>query len=164
MERNGTTDYRLAFVVLIFFGLFADVYFCQCQERISLFKYAKINGYSLVTSNCENDFISNWNSINIEKELKDWFRSIAVLTNNNKSNKFRNKNYVKLSKNLNTDVVIVTSIGRLISIEDHPNLNFKGWTKSLYTSNDQFHDGFYYGLMKGINGTITGMEFANDIL
>ena len=158
MERK-VTDYGLVFMSIHFFSLFTNVYVCQCQDTITQLKRAKRNGYSLATSNCENNYVSNWNTINIAKELKGWFESITVITKNDKSNNFKNRNYVKLSQNIHTDVVIVTSIGRLISIKDKSEINFKGWTKSLYTSNDQFHDGFYYGLMKGINGTITGMDF-----
>ena len=49
----------------------------------------------LAKSNCESDYISNWETQDIENNLKNWFKSIEVVKNNNKSLQFNNKNYVK---------------------------------------------------------------------
>ena len=148
--------HNLVFAFVYTLNVFATITLCMCNEEPANFKYIKSNGYMLAKSNCESDYISNWGTQDIGKELKNWFKSIEVVKNNNKSLLFNNKNYVKLSRNANTNEVIVTSIGRLVSHSDEGIVNFEGWTKYMYTSNDQFHDGFYYGLMIGINGTITG--------
>ena len=145
-------------------NLFDNVYLWQYKKQdTQLLNTAKRNGYISVRSNCKNDYISKWNSKNIARELKDWFESISVISNHDdKLSDFKNKKYAKFSRNLNNGVVIVTSIGKLVSDNDQSEVNFKGWTKYLYTSNDQYHDGFYYGLLKGVNGTITGTYFVTS--
>ena len=147
----------LVFAIVTTLNVFATITLCMCNEEpATAFKHIKSNGYMLAKSNCNANYVSNWGTEDIGNELKNWFKSIEVVKNDNKYLPFNNKNYVKLSRNANTNEVIVTSIGRLVSQSDEGIINFEGWTKYMYTSNDQFHDGFYYGLMTGINGTVTG--------
>ena len=115
----------------------------------------------LSKSSCNIGYTSKWNKENIKEELRSWFKSIqvqkqpqAILESN------VNDVYVKLSKNSVTNGVIVTSVGKLFSEKNRSDVKFQGWTKFLFTSDDQFHDGFYYGIMDNVDGEISG-KFRN---
>ena len=138
-------------------NLIANIQLYQCDEEIKVVRDAMRNGYMFAKSNCKNEYISSWNTQSIAHELKLWFKSITPSKNIIPSDTLINKNLVRLSKNVITDQVIVTAIGRIAkNEEDIMDTNFEGWVKYRYTSNSQFHDGFYYGTFKGVNGTITG--------
>ena len=134
---------------------------CQSsQEYLSLEKIKK-NGYMLSKSSCNIGYTSKWNKEGIKGELRSWFKSIkvqkqhqAILESNG------NDVYIKLSKNSVTNGVIVTSVGKFIPKINQSDVKFQGWTKFLFTSDDQFHDGFYYGIMENVNGEISG-KFRN---
>ena len=145
------------FRVFFISNLMANIQLYPCEDEIKAVKDAMMNGYMFAKSNCRNDYISSWNTQNIAHELESWFQSIKPSKNIIPSDTLINKNLVRLSKNVITDQVIVTAIGRIAkNDEDIMDTNFEGWVKYLYTSNSQFHDGFYYGTFKGVNGTITG--------
>ena len=138
-------------------NLIANIQLYKCDEEIKVVKDAIRNGYMFAKSNCKNEYISSWNTQNIAHELELWFKSIKPSKNIIPSDTLINKNLVRMSKNVITDQVIVTAIGRIAkNDEDITNTNFEGWVKYGYTSNSQFHDGFYYGTFKGVNSTITG--------
>ena len=128
----------------------------QFHEEGKTLTNAKLNGYMFAKSSCKDDYTSSWSSRDIANELRGWFNSISVIKNKDKSDNFGDRNLLKLSKNVVSNTVMVTSIVRLTKHKNEK--HFEGWTKAFYTSNDQFHDGFYYGLMNGINGTITGIK------
>ena len=146
-----------SFRIFLISNLIANIQLYQCDEEIKVVRDAMRNGYMFAKSNCRNDYISSWNTQNIAHESKLWFKSIKPSKNIIPSDTLSNKNLVRLSKNVITDQVIVTAIGRIAkNDEDIIDANFEGWVKYRYTSNSQFHDGFYYGTFKGVNGTITG--------
>ena len=130
---------------------------CQSsQEYLSLEKIKK-NGYMLSKNSCNIGYTSKWNKESIKEELRTWFKSIQVQKQHQsilESN--MNDVYIKLSKNSVTNEVIVTSVGKFISKNNRSDVKFQGWTKFLFTSDDQFHDGFYYGIMDNVIGEISG--------
>ena len=153
MHVTSIESFRMFFIS----NLIANIQLYQCEEDLKVAKDAMRNGYMFAKSNCRNDDISSWNTQNIAHELESWFKSIKPSKNIIPSDTLINKNLVRLSKNVITDQVIVTAIGRIAkNDEDIIHTNFEGWVKHLYTSNSQYHDGFYYGKFKGVNGTVTG--------
>ena len=140
--------------------LLLSLRFQSSQEYLPLEKIKK-NGFMLSKNSCNIGYTSKWNKENIKGELRTWFQSIQVQKQHQaflESNV--NDVYVKLSKNSVTNGVIVTSVGKLIPKNNRSDEKFQGWTKFLFTSDDQFHDGFYYGIMDNVNGEISG-RFEN---
>ena len=137
---------------------FLLIMLCNSLEDNQTSKKIRKNGYMLSKSSCNRNYTSSWSKEHVQVELKSWIKSIQIqkqLSDN--ANDIWSNVYVKLSKNSITNEVIVTSVGKFSSPKDRSKLKFLGWTKSLCTSDDQFHDGFYYGQMIGINGEISGL-------
>ena len=132
--------------------------FCHCSEEYLTPEIVKKNGYMVAKSSCNNNGTSIWSKENVGGELRAWVKSIKNQKEyNDDLNNFGSNIYFKLSINSVTKEVIVTSVGKLSFDKNGSNVRFEGWTKSLFTSDDQFHDGFYYGLMRGVNGEISGL-------
>ena len=110
----------------------------------------KFNCGSLVKSTCTDDMTTKWNKNDIGKHLRTWMQGIVKLT----SLKVGEEKYFFLRKTVKQKSNIV----RYIANVDCLNKSSFGptWRTAGEISNNQFHDGFLYGV-EDTHGMLTGL-------
>ena len=109
----------------------------------------------LVKSSCSDNLTTKWNKNNIGMELKLWIKGIQIVTSVEEGDK-QNFNLRKIVFQENESKMIRD----IINLNCLINKSTVGpiWQTAGTASNDQFHDGFLYG-MEDKTGSITGFSF-----
>ena len=122
-------DFSSIFVVCL---ISISLTYCECEHNL--------NCGSLVKSTCTDDVTTKWNRNDVSKRLKTWMKGIVKLTSLKKGE----QKHFYLSKTVKQTANIVKYIGTM-------NCTKKTsvgptWRTAGEISNNQFHDGFLYGV------------------
>ena len=126
--------------------VFVLLFYCECVQ--------KLNCGCLVKSTCFDDITTKWNKDDISKHLKTWIKGVVKLT----SFKVGEEKHFYLKKTFKQTGNIVRYIANVNCSSKCTLKSSFGptWRTAGEISNNQFHDGFLYGV-EDTHGMLTGL-------